>query len=383
MITQKNIKLERPHFKNLDGLRFLAALSVFIFHFVSELKVITPGQTKGFYYHLVSFVTSKGTLGVNFFFVLSGFLITYLILYEIKTTKSFNLKYFLIRRTLRIWPLYFLIVVIGFLVFPLVFNGYSTNHRLINYVFFLANFDELYYGINDSINFLTAPWSVAIEEQFYLFWGVLFYVLSKTILNKQLTMYKLPLIVLVLLLLSFMFRLYHHTEHRLLYYHTIAVMPDILIGALLGYFYMLKHRWIKSLENLSKNKIILVYFIGLSIILFKNQIFFGPFIVLERFVIALFFAFVILDQISFNCSFLKVENIKGTAFLGKISYGLYMYHLVVMYVLEKSIDFGSLNDYVSITLFFILSVFLTFIIALLSYQWFEHPFLTLKKKFKL
>ncbi len=383
MAEQKNIKIKRPHFKNLDGLRFLAALSVFVFHIVSELKVIAPEQTKGHFYQLLTFITSKGTLGVNFFFVLSGFLITYLILFEIKNKGSFNLKYFLIRRALRIWPLYYLIVLIGFVIFPLIFKDYHTQHHLINYVFFLVNFDEIYYGVNDSINFLASPWSVAVEEQFYLFWGILFLMLSTIIYKHKKGGLIFKFIILFLFILSLMFRWVNIDEYRMIYYHTLSVMPDILTGAVLGYLFVSNHPIIIQLKRFSKPKILLVYLIGGLIIIFKTKIFMGEWLVFERYIIALFFAFVIIEQISFKHSFYKIENIKGTAFLGKISYGIYMYHLVVIYLLERLIDFNLFSDAISIILFIVLSLVFTFFVSLASYKWFEQPFLSLKTRFIL
>ncbi len=381
MTEQKNIKIKRPYFKNLDGLRFFAALSVFVFHFVSEIKNFAPAQTDGQVYKLLTFITSKGTLGVNFFFVLSGFLITYLILFEIKNKGGFNLKNFLIRRALRIWPLYYLIVLIGFIIFPFFLKDYHTQHHLINYVFFLANFDEIYYGANDSINFLTSPWSVAVEEQFYLFWGVLFFILSPVIYKHKKGGFIFKLIILFLLMLSFIFRWVNIDEQRIIYYHTLSVMPDILIGAVLGYLFISNHPIINQLKQFSKLKISIIYIIGGLIIIFKTKIFMGEFLVFERYIIALFFAFVILDQISFKQSVFKVERIKGAAFLGKISYGLYMYHLIVIFLLQKWIDFNAFNVWLSISLFLFLSVVLTFLISLSSYNWIEKPFLALKNKF--
>jgi len=375
LAEQKNIKIERPHFKNLDGLRFLAAFSVFIFHFVRELKEFVPDFSKTKLFEILSVFTENGILGVNFFFVLSGFLITYLILFEIKNKGSFNYKNFLIRRALRIWPLYYLIVLLGFFIFPLLFNDYHTNHHLINYIFFLANFDEIYYGANDGVNFLTSPWSVAVEEQFYLFWGILFFALSFFYYKNKLESLKLPFIILLLLFISFLFR------NNVSQYHTISVLPDILIGASLAYLYITKSKWLTYFYKMSSLKIGIIYLLGIIFILFKSDIFNGHLLVLQRYLTALFFAFVILDQISFKNSIFKIEKIKGTAYLGKISYGIYMYHLVVMFLLHKFIDFNQFSDVVSIFLVLILSLGLTFLISLASYKWFEKPFLKLKRKF--
>ena len=377
MADHKNIKIERPHFKNLDGLRFFAALSVFIFHFVNELKTISPEVTETKLYKSLTIITSKGTLGVNLFFVLSGFLITYLILFEIKSKGTFNLKHFLIRRTLRIWPLYYFIVLIGFVIFPLIFNDYHTTHQWINYVFFLANFDEIANGANDSINFLTSPWSVAVEEQFYLFWGVMFFILSTFFYKKKLSTLKIPIIIGFLILITLIFRQTVSKSQ----YHTLSALPDLLIGAGLGYLYMINSKWLYKIMSMSKFKIIGIYILGTLLILFDYQIFHGHLIVFERYLIALFFTFIILDQISFKNSFYQIEKIKGTKYLGQMSYGLYMYHLVVIFVLEKLIDFSALSPFLALPIFLVLSVIITFLVSLASYKWLEKPFLSMKRRF--
>lgn len=379
MANQKNIKISRPHFENLDALRFLAAFSVFIFHFFSELKALIPIDDNNFTYRIITFFTSKGSLGVNFFFVLSGFLITFLILFELKHKKEFNLKHFLIRRTLRIWPLYFIIILIGFVIFPLLFDQYQTEHIPLNYILFLANFDEIWHGANDSINFLTSPWSVAVEEQFYLVWGILLFGLSR------LKILQLPTLITLLLIGSLLFRWVNSDDLRTIYYHTFSVMPDILIGALLANCYFNKANWIDKIKSLTKWKISMIYILGGLIILLKNKIFPGQLIVLERYVTAIFFAFILLDQLHLKHSVFKLGKSRLFNHLGKISYGLYMYHLVVFFVFHKiftiiMVDM-ELNSALLICLFFIFGLAGTYIISIISYKWIEKPFLNLKKKF--
>jgi peptidoglycan/LPS O-acetylase OafA/YrhL len=374
LTEQKNIKLKRPHFKNLDSLRFLAAFAVFIFHFVLELKTVIPQINENHHYQLVTFFTSNGILGVNFFFVLSGFLITYLILFEIKSTRRFSLKKFFMRRALRIWPLYYLIVFIGFFIFPLIYKDYNTSHNWINYMFFLANFDEIYNGYNDSYNFLTSPWSVAVEEQFYLFFGILFFILTLFYKGKF-QLLKLPIIIGFLLVIFFLMR------YKVNYYHTISALPDILIGASLGYLFIINSKVLYLLKKMPKFLILFIYIIGFLFIFYKNFLFNGHFLLVQKILLALFFTFIILDQISFKNSIFKVKNITGSSFLGKMSYGIYMYQLVVMFIIQKSINFSIFSATTSVIIFLILSVLFTFVLSYISYKWFEKPFLSLKSKF--
>ena len=104
----------RVYFPNLNGVRFLAALVVIIHHV--EMGKFWFGQPNIYDKSFVGGVF--GQLGIIMFFVLSGFLITYLLLEEHRKTGTISIKDFYIRRMLRIWPVYYLIVILGFFVFP-------------------------------------------------------------------------------------------------------------------------------------------------------------------------------------------------------------------------------------------------------------------------
>lgn len=358
-------------------MRFLAAFSVFIFHFFNEMSAFYQLNIDSISYKVINLIISKGSLGVNFFFVLSGFLITYLILWERQHTKYFNLKHFLIRRTLRIWPLYFLIVLIGFVIFPLILNDFATLHSPWYYIFFLANFDEINVGLSDPINFLTAPWSVAVEEQFYLFWGLLLFIF------QHLKKFPISFALVLLLTISLVFSFVYQDSTRILYYHTFSVMSNIIIGSGLALFFFQNRKWLLALKQLKKWHIIIIYCVGICMIILKNKIFIGPISALEQSVISFFFAFVILDQIYLPNSFFKIGQVTIFNHLGKISYGLYLYHLLVMFLLVYYFEswFLSQSEIVGMITFLIISACSTYILSYFSFKYFEKPFLSLKNKF--
>ncbi len=305
--------------------------------------------------------------------------------WEVKTRNTFSYKNFLMRRTLRIWPLYFLIVLIGFLVFPCILEAYETSHKGINYVLFLANFDEIKHGAFDSINFLTSPWSIAVEEQFYVVWGLLgllFFGLMKP--NKVYLKYA----VYALLCVSLLFRWMHWEDARVLYYHTLSVMPDLLFGCLLAIYWEKNPSFFESLKQVSKTKIMLVYALGFLMILFKNIIFSGSLVIFERYAIALFFCFIIVDQIvnERKISWKWFHN--RALYLGKISYGIYMYHLLVMFLLHDYIlrdfdykGFSKINLLLGAVIYVLAAPTITVFLSWLSYKFFEQPFLKLKGRF--
>ena len=162
------------YFPNLNGLRFIAAFFVIINH-TEQLKrnfglgdVVSP------------FAKICGKLGVMLFFVLSGFLITYLLLSEEKKFKNINSKKFYVRRFLRIAPLYFLIVFTVYFIIqkfsfweiPKMPNPIKDNffETLLLHIVFLPNLVTAIYGF---LPYIAPAWSVGTEEQVYLIWPFL------------------------------------------------------------------------------------------------------------------------------------------------------------------------------------------------------------------
>lgn len=147
---------------NLNSLRAIAALMVIMCH-------LLEGQSR-----TIVFLGNFGSSGVTIFFVLSGFLITYLLLMEQKVFSKININAFYFRRILRIWPLYFLILFIAYVVIPyfipedhlIEMDRRSLKSFLMN-VFFLTNF-TLILKLTPLI--IRVIWSIGIEEQFYIFW---------------------------------------------------------------------------------------------------------------------------------------------------------------------------------------------------------------------
>jgi peptidoglycan/LPS O-acetylase OafA/YrhL len=138
----------RIYFKNLDGLRFFAAVVVICAHYIT---VLGDTMQSGKWSRIILTLDGSGAeIGVNFFFVLSGFLITYLILTDTETTNISYVKKFYIRRVLRIWPLYFLSIAIGFFLYPILSEipQYVEVASGWMYTLFLANLDQIYFWNN-------------------------------------------------------------------------------------------------------------------------------------------------------------------------------------------------------------------------------------------
>lgn len=361
---------KKPFFPNLDGLRFFAFFCVFLAHsFYSKFDYLQKDSL----YKIFRDLGHLGIFGVNFFFVLSGFLITYLLLIEKGKIGKINIKFFYLRRILRIWPLYYLIVFIGFLIIPYVQNlignfGYEEVADISSFLFFYNNFSS----IIPTTAVLGVLWSIAVEEQFYLFWPIVIRYISL----KNLVLFCWFIIVISLLMRTFWIGYG--------YQNTLSCISDFAVGALLAYSFFTKANWINKLKNLGMKWIVLIYILGISMFLFRGYWAEVSWIYNnERLLFSIFFAFIILEQNSFRFSFYKCGTSEKLSALGRITYGLYMYHFIAIYIVSLVMDKLNFNTQLYQVLFVepIIALFFSIFIAYLSYKYFEVPILRFKDRF--
>ncbi len=194
---------KKVHFANLNTLRFIAASLVIVAH-TEQIKMIKKLPN---IYHLPA-VEMIGSLSVDLFFVLSGFLITALLFIE-QSVSEISIKNFIVRRLLRIWPLYFIIMILGFFIMPMfpalnlsffvrVQDHYTTN--IILYLLFLPHIQSIIIG---PILYCAQAWSIGIEEQFYLIWPFVIKFFSKKKVANLIIGYTIGYIILSFLLTLF------------------------------------------------------------------------------------------------------------------------------------------------------------------------------------
>ena len=161
----------REHLVALDGLRGLAILLVLLLHFTTDMELPAGTAAAG-----VRAAFQVGWIGVDLFFVLSGFLITGILADNRGSTRYFSAFY--ARRALRILPVYFLAVFAAFHLLPGVFHDFDTGgaHTEAAFWLFLTNFAELPYQLARTVGHF---WSLAIEEQFYLVWPLAMFLSSR------------------------------------------------------------------------------------------------------------------------------------------------------------------------------------------------------------
>lgn len=376
MNSQNTSNLSRPYFENFNGLRAIGALSVFVFHAFLLGNEIWGDFYQSKYFQMAVQVFSKGNYGVSLFFVLSGFLITYLLLFEAKSKGSIHIFGFFMRRLLRIWPVYFIVVGFGFLIYPYLPFGIETTNSGWMYAFFLSNIEEIRNGYRDAVNLLTISWSVSIEEQFYMGWVALMAIFP--FMRKANGF--LPYLVL-LTIASIVFRWVHVDSFNTLYYHTFAVMSDLAIGGITAYA-CFHWNFQSRIQQTPKWANILIYTTGIGLILAARKVFIGELIIVEKLILGLFFSYVILDQAYGNNSFFKADQLPLFKRFGTISYGFYMYHCIVIYYVQQWFKTQEWTENpVYFVLFFLISLVITAVISAISYRTIERPILRLKKYF--
>ncbi|MGB3589099.1 MAG: acyltransferase, partial [Tunicatimonas sp.] len=251
----------KTYFPNLDGLRSLAFLAVFLGHCFSANTVLVKQSDA--YQWAISFFRLGG-LGVSFFFVLSGFLITFLLLEEEKINGRIKVALFHMRRILRIWPLYFACILFGFLVYPWILQS-LLNVSFIEpatfswYLFFIGNFDVINNGWPNTPT-VKVLWSICVQEQFYLVWAfLLFWVKSWR-----------KAIMIGIIIISLLFRIYYSRSEDVLYLHTISIISDMGVGGLLALLTYLSPLFLNKLNHIKTYQIAVVYALGLIWFIFHK-----------------------------------------------------------------------------------------------------------------
>lgn len=320
-------------------------------------------------YKTFSFIARNGEKGVNFFFVLSGFLINYLILTEIKALSNFNYKNFIIRRILRIWPLFFLVTAIGFLI-----KGNWNN--ILFYLSFLNN--TLAITDQSSLNFALFPlWSIAVEEQFYLIIPFLLFLFG---LNNHRHFF---LFYLVLILISLIYQFNNYSHREIIHYSSLACTTDISIGALGAILLSGNLNIRKIIQQIPKWLNVVVYIVGFLYIILSVYVDKTVFVSFERFIFSVFFLFIILDQAFCKKWYHDSKLFQFLNVSGEYTYGYYMFHMIVLFTVHRCWQLFNLPDnvFIDIILKLIISIVLTYFIAKYSYRFFELPFLKFKNKF--
>lgn len=365
---------KRPYFPNLDVLRFFAAFFVLFGHCVTDglsyLNLPYPLN------NLLNVICS-GRNWVSLFFVLSGFLLGYLAFFE-KAKNIFSIKKFLIRRTLRIWPLYFLFVFIGYFLVPLIvkllIGKIHVFTTLPYFLLFAGNFAmKQMYELND-FSYIPGStsilWSVSIEEQFYIILGIFFLLFN---------IKHIKWLMLILSIGGLAYILMPKQAVDAFNFHTFYYLFDFFTGALLGSLAFQKIKLVKNVNQYAK-------FLGwIIVILFTVILLTGHIIQLKLLLVAWYLYLLIIIYLSFcrTSIVLELEKSNWLIYGGKISYGIYVIHLLFQYPIYLSLNkyLTNYSQFEKDMLCVILTSIFTFFLAHISFKYFEGYFLGLKNKF--
>lgn len=345
---------------SLDGLRGFALIMVMIFHTFMPF-------------------TQGGFLGVDVFFVLSGFLITTLLLEEYEKYQTIRFKKFYMRRFLRLAPA-LILMVISFYIYTQVFmDGDKKEGALaasVASLFYVANLAIAFDWF--SMSFLRPTWSLSIEEQFYIIWPI---TLLALLFNFKRHKYFIFILLssIILLWANRIFLTLNGASIDRLYNGSDTHSDGLLVGSLFAYLITYyKSEALKILRYIGSLKLVLTlavigFYIAVTLLLGLS---------LKSLYIWILPIFYILTAIFISFLYLQANTEKIILFsnkyliwLGSISYGVYLWHWLVNRVFVLSVTEVS-GIYASL-----LSYVIAILIAVLSFYFVEKPFLKLKKKF--
>ena len=305
-------------------------------------------------------MVGAGGFGVDLFFVLSSYLITELLIREYNHYGKVDVRSFYIRRALRIWPLYFFFLSASVLLIPYIIPGDKLElNYLLLFILFAGNWGCAAYGFPNSV---AAPlWSISLEEQFYLTWPVLISLLGVRRI-KQMAITMLVIANVTRLILAF-----SNPSDVSIWCNTFVRLDPIACGALLSW--ILRGR-VPAMKSAGR---IFLFSLGLFIwFLVAN------FTKATGLTILINYPAVTCGSLLMLISVLRMNGQRWLRFpyliyLGRISYGLYVYHMFSIAFVARFVA-GTLARAP-------ISLCLTIIISAISYRWIEQPFLRIKERF--
>ncbi|HKO62277.1 MAG TPA: acyltransferase [Pyrinomonadaceae bacterium] len=360
-----DVRSKRFYHPEIDVLRFFAFFIVFIHHtFPSNAQTYLDYGLSPALAHLASSVVLSGGLGVDIFLVLSSYLITELFIRESAEYGRVNVRAFYFRRALRIWPLYYGFLALLILT-PGSAGGYLDLKYTLTFLLFAGNWACAWWGYPPSA---AAPlWSVSIEEQFYLLWPLVINAFGiKRIVQVSVAMLFIAFGARLVLIIA-------DTKPPGIWCNTFARLDPIACGALLAVSLR------GAAPSIRKNKRVIMCLAGATL-----------FVVVSGFTRTagwsslIFFPAVAVGSVLIFLSCLSATMIKNRwsaalIYLGRISYGLYVFHLLALTIAARWSSFS--NEPTRLAAKFLLGAILTLLFAVVSYEVFEKYFLRLKEKY--
>jgi peptidoglycan/LPS O-acetylase OafA/YrhL len=372
-------RLQNKHIPVLDGIRAFAILLVCLAHFfaVDENYLYNSNAILG---SVIFKISRIGLRGVELFFLLSGFLITNILLESKKSSRYFTTFY--ARRFLRIFPLYYFVLTICFIILPQITSlDLNANRVIQNQVWlwtYTSNLPSLSASFwNGGSNFpgFGHFWSLCVEEHFYVFWPFLIYFSNEKWLPR------LMWSVVLISVFSILFVYLSNNMFPILSWTTIRCMGVLSLGGLIAYYK--KNTIIYEKIITVSNKTIIPFGILFLIVSFIPRRYELQEI-LVYFTAVIFFSELIIVSFEGNRFASMIFNHKPLFFIGKISYGIYVYHGIFMHIFVKyqgCIKFYISNGVIGTIIYTLICTTVSVFIAWVSWIIIEQPILKLKKHF--
>jgi len=357
------VKNETIYFSGLNGLRAIASIAVVICHVSLNLEMfhlnrynfraLENGHPLGAF--------SAG-YGVSVFFVLSGFLITFLLQAE-KQQQEISIRKFYLRRILRIWPLYYLYMFLSILVISYWEEDINVTALLLH-IFYAANLPA---AMGLYLPFLYHYWSLGIEEQFYMLWPWI----NKKV-NSLIVFCAISIVVLIIIKLSVHFIYKDSLADKILQY---ARFQCLIIGALGAVLY---RQCNPMFMRVTDNKVSQFICWGIMFLVAINRFHIAT--VIDNEIISVVALCLIIGQINIKNRLINLES-PVFNFLGQISYGIYVIHPLLIFLLSKCSIIMHVQPLYRYYLVYFCVLGSIIAISYLSFTYFEKYFLTLKGKF--
>lgn len=348
----------------LDVLRFFAFMGVFLHHGI---------------YNFSPVLSITGGFGLCFFFFLSAFLITELLQREKSSTTSIAIPQFYIRRTLRIWPLYYGFLLLSIGIGSLIPIFKAPTGFYLSYAFMVGNFYVGRYG------FPAVPavllWSISVEEQFYLFWPLLNrYCTRRKIIAIALFAFPIGTLAIVVLAAK------GASPHTGMWSNSAVQFQMFACGALIS---LLLRGRVTALSTVTRTALVasgvLLWLAAARWSGIHNdaaRAAIGP--AIGYYVVGLGCVLLFLGVYGIGSRLIPAPLV----FLGKISYGLYVFHWLMLdiasWIFNHFPGTASRDHHVVYGIGHLsLGLLLSILVASLSYRYFETPFLNLKDRFSI
>ena len=370
------------YFKNLDILRFVAAFLVVFAHayegwcgWYSKPGFMTTNgdhQNFSFWGEHLDIGIKNGGFGVDVFFLISGFLITYILIQEKEAYGKINIPKFFIRRAFRIWPAYFLVIALTPWFLQLTDSpqpDYWPN------ILFYNNFHAIHLaGFQDPWQYPFAHlWSICVEEHFYLIWPFIIAFIPYKYLKKTFT------ILILVTIFSRVFFVVKGYPYLYLYLHTISRIDILVMGAFFALHYK-EHGFTLKTSKLFR----LALYVTFIVVYFLEPVYQYDTLFAASVKKYFYCGIVGFGMINFLFNpdpLFKVPFHKVFNYLGKISYGVYLFSNVLIPIIVKKFMYKWETQ--NMHLYFFLNVFLTILVSAIVYELLEKQLLKVKKRFEV